>query len=124
MVDDLINGYQLECFFKPLKEIKIIEGSAILTFKKNEGSWLNENFPRESCELRNPKETRINLTYSTQVECDRTLTRIIPFDQGGFCRITKEFLVNEIFKTQTFVLQTNNHVYPFPYGFLIRYTCS
>ena len=118
------NRDQLECFFKPLIEIKIKEASAFFIYKLDQKSWVNNNFPRENCELSNLNEKKANLTYSTQVECNRTLTKILQADQGGFCRLTQEYLLNTIFKTQNYILQTTNNIHPFPFGFLIRYTCS
>ncbi len=123
---DLVQGYELDCIYQEISSINLIEASALFTTKVSTDYWFGLNFEKLNCEteINNWKALSLNYTYTTQKECDSTLVKIAGFRQGAFCRIGKEFLRANIFKTQKFLMESKPHIYPYPYGFLIRYSCN
>jgi hypothetical protein len=85
------------------------------------------NFERIDCQkdITQWATLKLNYTFTTQKECDTTVQKIAGFRQGAFCRIRKsEFFKEFIFKAHREVMITSPQIFPYPYGFIIRYTCN
>lgn len=124
---DYVLGYELDCIYESISSINLMDATALFTYKPSLNNWFISNFERVDCQTEITKwaTLRLNFTYTTQKECDRTLQKIAGFRQGAFCRLRKnEFLKELIFKVQRRVLESTPNIFPYPYGFIIRYTCN
>ena len=128
---DVVLGYELDCIYESISSINLVEASALYVNKFSPQYWSGINFSKYDCQygaangVQDWLTLKLNYTYSTQKECDRTLVTIAGYRQGAFCRLRKQqFLKQLIFKTNRYLLEGRPDIYPYPYAFLVRYTCN
>lgn len=123
--DEADLGFVLDCVYPNITGIRLLEASAVFTVHLTPSYWTDSRYDRPDCETQIAawNVLQLNYTYSTQVNCDTNLIPILDPNAGVFCRITKSHLWVNVFRTHEEIIAAGKVFFPFPYGFLMRYTC-
>lgn len=123
---DATLAYELDCAYDSISSINIMDAVLHFATKVDQYTWENNGYVRVDCngETERWSSLRLNYTFTTQNECDRYTYRVAGFRKGVKCNISKNFLRSTMFRTNRFILETRNDIFPVPYSFQIRYACN
>ncbi|RNA41903.1 hypothetical protein BpHYR1_032022 [Brachionus plicatilis] len=123
--DNVLN-YALDCIYSQVSSINLIESNLHYAYKVDANNWIGTTFSRYACgeEILKWSAYALNLTFTTQAECNRNTEPEPGYRQGLKCVISKEFLRLNMFKLNRVLLNTRADLYPIPYGLYIKYTCN
>ena len=118
-------GFVLDCVYPNITSVRLLEASAVFTIQMSSSYWSDSRYDRPDCDtqIQGWNVYQMNFTFSTQINCNRNLIPILDPNAGVFCRITKNFLWLNVFKPHADIISSGKVFYPFPYGFVMRYTC-
>lgn len=65
--------FKKDCLYDGISSISLSEATLHFAFKRTADSWRRENFERIDCNGETSKwsATRLNFTYTSQMECDK-----------------------------------------------------